>query len=118
MTPATILSPATIHLSALALNPRSRQARKDIGSPYELHSTLLRAFERGGGSGATPGEASARAGRLLFRVERPRPRPIGASWPKLSPTISTRRRSSLGASAATWARSCSLWNLGPACASG
>lgn len=50
-----------MYLSKLVLNPRDRQARHDLESPYELHRTLWRAF---------PEEAP---GRVLFRVDADRP---------------------------------------------
>lgn len=34
-----------MYLSKLILNPRCRDARRDVGSPYELHRTLAHAFE-------------------------------------------------------------------------
>jgi len=46
-------------LSRLALNPACRQARADLGSPYQLHKTLLRAFPA-----PLPDDE-----RVLFRVE-------------------------------------------------
>jgi len=46
-------------LSELHLNPRSRDARRDLASPYEMHRTLKRAFPDG-----EPEE-----NRLLFRLE-------------------------------------------------
>jgi CRISPR system Cascade subunit CasE len=50
-----------LYLTRLTLNPRSREARRDAASAYELHCTLrTRLF------GDTPQEA----GRALFRVER------------------------------------------------
>ena len=48
-----------MYLSRLMLNPRSRDARRDAGDPYEMHSTLMRVFAH-----ATEG-----AERMLFRVE-------------------------------------------------
>jgi len=48
-----------MYLSKLALNLKNRHARKDLGSPYDLHRTILRAF-------ATPLPADE---RVLFRVE-------------------------------------------------
>jgi CRISPR system Cascade subunit CasE len=44
-------------LSKLILNSRSRQARRDLASPYEMHRTLWRAFPK------------HETGRILFRVE-------------------------------------------------
>lgn len=50
-----------LYLTRLTLNPRSREARRDAASAYELHCTLrTRLFAD------TPQEA----GRALFRVER------------------------------------------------
>lgn len=33
-----------LYLSRLILNPRSRDARRDLANPYDLHRTLVRAF--------------------------------------------------------------------------
>ncbi len=52
-----------MYLSRLILNPRSRDARRDISSPYELHRTLMRAF---------PTAAQNGADRVLFRLDLPR----------------------------------------------
>lgn len=49
-----------MYLSRLTLNPRDRNARRDLSSPYELHSTLARLFA------AVPRQAE----RVLFRLER------------------------------------------------
>ena len=54
-----------MYLSQLRLNPRNRNVRRDLASPYELHRTLLRAF---------PDQKDGAAGRVLFRVE---PNPEG-----------------------------------------
>lgn len=48
-----------MYLSKLTLNIKNRQARKDLGSLYEMHKTILRAF-----STPLPEEE-----RVLFRVE-------------------------------------------------
>ena len=48
-----------MYLSKLTLNIKNRQARKDLGSLYEIHKTILRAF-------STPLPAEE---RVLFRVE-------------------------------------------------
>lgn len=48
-----------MYLSRLQLNPRSRQARTDLASPYELHATLCHAFA---GPNQTPP-------RFLWRTE-------------------------------------------------
>jgi CRISPR system Cascade subunit CasE len=47
-------------LSKLILNPRSREARRDLANPYELHRTLARAF--------APDTETAPA-RFLWRLE-------------------------------------------------
>lgn len=49
-----------MYLSLLMLDPRSRDASRDVASPYELHSTLERVFNR------TP-EAQSRG--YLFRLD-------------------------------------------------
>lgn len=49
-----------MYLSKLVLNPRSRDVRHDLASPYNLHRTILRAF---------PDEDEGGPGRVLFRVE-------------------------------------------------
>lgn len=52
-----------MHLSKLDLNPRSREARRDLAQPYELHRTLARAF-------VTPTGQDYRAAHgVLFRLE-------------------------------------------------
>ncbi|MDB5033323.1 MAG: CRISPR-associated protein Cse3 family [Chlorobi bacterium] len=51
-----------MYLSELQLNPRSRDARRDLAAPYEMHRTLKRAFPDGEPEG----------NRLLFRMEPPR----------------------------------------------
>ncbi|MFQ5575637.1 MAG: type I-E CRISPR-associated protein Cas6/Cse3/CasE, partial [Anaerolineae bacterium] len=52
-----------MYLSQLILNPRSRQVQREIGNPYELHRTLMRAF---------PSKEAGGPGRVLFRLEAPR----------------------------------------------
>jgi len=37
-------SPATLYLSRLIINPASRQVWSELGHPYEMHRTLMRAF--------------------------------------------------------------------------
>lgn len=49
-----------MHLSRLTFNPRSRQARRDLAHPYELHRSLLQAF---------PGADQGGPGRILWRLE-------------------------------------------------
>ena len=50
-----------LYLTRLTLNPRSREARRDAASVYELHCTLrTRLFAN----------ARQEAGRALFRLER------------------------------------------------
>ncbi len=54
-----------MYLSRLILHPRSRQARRDAASPYELHRTLARGF-------VTPEGVNYRSHHgVLFRVEPP-----------------------------------------------
>jgi len=50
-----------LYLSALALNPRSRQVQSELRDPYEMHRTLAKAFGEG-----PDAQASA---RCLFRME-------------------------------------------------
>jgi CRISPR system Cascade subunit CasE len=49
-----------MNLSQLVLNPRSRQVRRELAEPYEMHRTLLRAFQDASAGGP---------GRVLFRAE-------------------------------------------------
>ena len=58
-----------MHLSRLLLNPRSREARRDLAGPYDLHRTLARVFPgaRAGRDGPND-ERTANHG-LLFRTE-------------------------------------------------
>lgn len=52
-----------MYLSKLRLNPRNQAARRDAGSPYELHRTLARAFP-------TPDGINYReTAQVLFRSE-------------------------------------------------
>ena len=48
-----------MYLSRLILNPRSRQVRRDLQMPYEMHRTIMRAF----------GPKDAEPGRVLWRVD-------------------------------------------------
>ena len=48
-------------LHKIVLNPRSREARRDLADPYEMHSTLSRAF--------VPPEQPLPAGCMLWRLE-------------------------------------------------
>ena len=52
-----------MYLSKLELNPRSREARRDLAQPYELHRTLARAFP------APEGQDYRAAHGVLFRLE-------------------------------------------------
>jgi len=52
-----------MYLSKLILNPRCRDARRDVGSPYELHRTLARAFD------TEPGTDYRAEHGVLFRLE-------------------------------------------------
>ncbi len=42
----TTASIASLYLSRLILNPRSRQVMSEVAHPYEMHRTLLRAFPK------------------------------------------------------------------------
>lgn len=48
-----------MYLSELHVNPRSRESRRDLGAPYEMHRTIKRAFPDGEPEG----------NRLLFRID-------------------------------------------------
>lgn len=48
-------------LSRIHLNPRSREARRDLANPYELHSTLCRAFSES--------DRKCPASEFLWRLE-------------------------------------------------
>lgn len=50
-----------MHLHRIHLNPRCREARRDIADPYQLHASLCRAF--------FPPEQKCPAGELLWRLE-------------------------------------------------
>lgn len=49
-----------MYLSRLTLDPRSAQARRDLGNPYEMHRTLARAFAP---------DAESAPPRFLWRLE-------------------------------------------------
>lgn len=49
-----------MHLTRLRLDPRSAQVRRDLGDPYEMHRTLVRAFVR---------DAEQTPPRILWRAE-------------------------------------------------
>ncbi len=51
-----------MYLSQLILDPHTRQVRRELANPYEMHRTLLRAF---------PSAENGGSGRVLFRVETP-----------------------------------------------
>lgn len=51
-------------LHRLILNPRNRDARRDIADPYAMHSTLCRAF--------VPEDKPMPPGAVLWRLETPR----------------------------------------------
>jgi CRISPR system Cascade subunit CasE len=59
----------TLYLSRLILDRRSRQVRRDVAQPYEMHRTLLRAFPQGT-AGADDGAASRNG--LLWRLDEDR----------------------------------------------
>jgi CRISPR system Cascade subunit CasE len=48
-------------LSRIHLNPRCREARRDLADPYQLHSTLCRAF--------SPPYIKCPAGEFMWRIE-------------------------------------------------
>lgn len=48
-------------LHRIRLNPRCREARRDLADPYQLHATLSRAF--------SPHEAKCPPGEFLWRLE-------------------------------------------------
>lgn len=49
-----------MHLSQLVLNPRSRQVRRELAEPYEMHRTLMKAFADAEAGGP---------GRVLMRLD-------------------------------------------------
>ena len=53
-----------MYLSRLILDPWSRQVTSEMGDPYQMHRTLMRAFPSTGRDGA---------GRVLFRLDLDRP---------------------------------------------
>ena len=52
-----------MYLHKLVLNLRCREARRDLANPYEMHSTLCRAF--------SPPEQKCPGGTFLWRLETP-----------------------------------------------
>ncbi len=52
-----------MYLSKLLLNPRCRDARRDLSAPYELHRTLAHAFS------TEPGQDYRVTHGVLFRIE-------------------------------------------------
>src|SRR5512135_351366 len=59
-----------MYLSRLTLNPRSAQVRSELARPYEMHRTLLQAFQHGQHG---VDRASEEAAGVLYRVdEQPR----------------------------------------------
>jgi CRISPR system Cascade subunit CasE len=50
-----------MHLHRIHLNPRCKEARRDLADPYQMHATLCRAF--------FPAETPCPAGALLWRQE-------------------------------------------------
>jgi CRISPR system Cascade subunit CasE len=50
-----------MYLHRIHLNPRSKQARRDLSDPYQMHATLCRAF--------FPEETRCSPGALLWRLE-------------------------------------------------
>jgi len=56
----------TVYLSRLLLDPRSRQVRSELAQPYEMHRTLMHAFEQHLPSGTpNPREMAG----MLFRAD-------------------------------------------------
>jgi len=49
-----------MYLSKLTLNPRSRQVRRELSNPYEMHRTVMSVF---------PGKDNGGPGRVLFRLD-------------------------------------------------
>lgn len=58
-----------MYLSRLLLNPRSREARRDLASPYELHRTLARVFPGDRADADGPNAERQPGHGLLFRAE-------------------------------------------------
>lgn len=50
-----------MRLFKIHLNPRCKEARRDLGDPYQMHATLCRAF--------FPSDTPCPAGALLWRLE-------------------------------------------------
>ncbi len=50
-----------MHLYSIHLNPRCKEARRDLADPYQMHATLCRAF--------SPSDTPCPAGSLLWRLE-------------------------------------------------
>lgn len=50
-----------MHLHRIHLNPRCKEARRDLADPYQMHATLCRAF--------FPAESPCPAGTVLWRQE-------------------------------------------------
>jgi len=59
-------------LSRIHLNPRNRDARRDLADPYQLHASLCRAF--------SPSEQRCPPGEVLWRLE---PETHAAGFPRL-----------------------------------
>lgn len=50
-----------MHLHRIHLNPRCKEARRDLADPYQMHATLCRAF--------FPADTPCPAGAMLWRLE-------------------------------------------------
>jgi len=50
-----------MHLHRIHLNPRCKEARRDLADPYQMHATLCRAF--------FPADTPCPAGAVLWRLE-------------------------------------------------
>src|SRR5512143_2673582 len=90
-----------MYLSRLTLNPRNAQVRSELARPYEMHRTLLQAFQHGQHG---IDRASEEAAGVLFRVdENPREQQIvvlvqsriAPDWSKLSDRRDSRGQSYL-----------------------
>lgn len=67
------MSSESVFLTRLRLNGRSRQVRSEVGSPYEMHRTLVRGVTSTAGSPDAEAAAIVNA-RMLFRVDGVTPR--------------------------------------------
>src|SRR3974377_440414 len=77
-----------MYLSRLTLNPRNARGRSELARPYEMHRSLLQAFQHGQHG---INRASEEAAGVLFRVdEQPREQKITVLvQSKIAPAWST-----------------------------